>query len=259
MADPKSGGAQTLERALMILDAVSTGAADLTALSARTGLSRSTTQRLAAALTRLQYLRKADGYRLGSKLIELGYRAREQMPLVSLARPILEELAKQTQDTVHLVVPDGDEVLYIDKLPGNRGLELRSRVGSRMPMAITGVGKALMLDFSEDHWQRLHENAHAAAGGSPLSWKDYRDAMRRYVRQKVAFDFAENEFGVRCVAAPIRDAGGQIVAAISVAAADHWMDIPRMENLVPVVRGSAETISHEIGWRPPRTVSGEQQ
>lgn len=253
----KSGstGTQTLERGLSVIAAVADGADDLGKISLAIGLSRSTTQRLAAMLVRERMLRiEAGSYLLGPKLIELGFRAREQIPLTALARPHLETLATKTQDSVHLVLPEGREVLYIDKLPGRRGYELRSRIGSRMPMALTGVGKALMLDMSPDEWRVLYDDAVAGAqtvtvnGGRPLPWTDFCAAMYRYAQRGYAFDLAENEFGVRCVSAPIRDAGGHIVAAVSVAAAEPWMDDDRMEAVAPLVMECALAVSLGIGW-----------
>ncbi|TKI02633.1 IclR family transcriptional regulator [Martelella alba] len=251
----KSGpaGTQTLERGIRVIDAVADGADDLGKISLAVGLSRSTTQRLAAMLVRERLLRIEGGaYLLGPKLIQLGFRARDQIPLAVLARPHIESLSSQTQDSVHLVLPEGHEVLYIDKIPGQRGYELRSRIGSRMPMALTGVGKALMLDMSADAWRTLYDGAVTGAetvnGGHPLPWASFCASMQGYARRGYAFDLAENEFGVRCVAAPIRDAGGRIVAAVSVAAAEPWMDERRMEDIAPLVQQCAFAISHAIGW-----------
>ncbi len=256
MNDVVPAGTQTLERGLRVIDAVAAGALDLAGISRAVGLSRSTTQRLAAALLRQGFLRVESGqYLLGPKLIQLGFTAREQVKLVALARPHLERLAEEMQDSIHLVLPDGHDVLYVDKIAGQRGFELRSRIGSRMPMALTGVGKALMLDMSEAQWRKLYDEALAraqgasAAGGKPLPWEDYRAAMRRYRSAGVAQDLAENEFGVRCVAAPVRDAAQNIVAAISVAAAEPWMDATRMAAVSPVVVACAQAISSEIGGR----------
>ncbi|WP_233224282.1 IclR family transcriptional regulator domain-containing protein [Amycolatopsis sp. BJA-103] len=116
MADPAPPGTQTLARGLAVIRAVAGGAADL-----RT-------------------------------LVELGFQALHGSPLPVVARPVLEELAAQLRDTVHLAVRDGDSVLYLDKLPGSRGAEMRSRIGHRMPLTRTGVGMALLLDSAAE-WQ----------------------------------------------------------------------------------------------------------
>src|SRR5690606_25837139 len=110
-----------------------------------------------AALVQAGYLRsELQGYRLGPRLIELGYRARSQMPLIQIARPHLQRLADSTRDTVHIGVREDGDVLYIDKLSSSRGLEMRSRIGLRMPMALTGIGKALMLDLPASEWLALY-------------------------------------------------------------------------------------------------------
>ena len=127
-----------------------------------------------------------------------------------VARSFLVELAQATGDTIHLGVRDGDHVLYLDKVSGTKGLEMRSRIGSRMRIATTAMGKALMLDATEQEWKRCYELGTGAALKLPpipatrLSWEEFRDAMRRYATGQCAFDLEENEMSIRCVAAPIR-------------------------------------------------------
>lgn len=252
MAIESTAGTQTLFRGLAVVEAVARGVPNLPALSRTLGLSRSTTQRLAAALVKAGYLRSEDDtYTLGAKLIELGFTAREQVPLAKLARPHLEALSERTHDTVHLCVPEGAEVLYLDKIAGQRGLEMRSRIGHRMPMALTGVGKALMLDMTEAEWQSLYTSglSHTGNRGTPRPWDAYCCDMHKYVTQSAALDLAENEIGIHCVAAPIRDAGRHIIAAISVTSASQYMPEDRMQALAPEVIAVAEAISGSLGWR----------
>ncbi|HTH58789.1 MAG TPA: helix-turn-helix domain-containing protein, partial [Paraburkholderia sp.] len=136
---PQQAGTQTLLRGLAILEAAAAGVRDLRSFGAALGTTRSTTHRLVSSLVQARYLRQVQGgYLLGPKLIELGTVALEQMPLTAVASPHLESLADHTLDTIHLGVRDGDDVLYIDKIPGTRGLEMRSRIGHRMPLASTG-------------------------------------------------------------------------------------------------------------------------
>jgi DNA-binding IclR family transcriptional regulator len=207
-------------------------------------------------LQRNGFLRLVDGrgYVLGSKLIELGATALAQMPLTSLARPYIERLGQQTGDTVHLSIRDSDSILYIDKIPGIKGLEMRSRVGLHKPIAITGTGKAMMLDMGEDEWARLYSLSHGevilAEVPPPgfLQWEDYRQSMRDYQKLGYTMEFEENEASIRCVAAPIRDARNVIVAGLSVANTVPYMSKDRMQSLVPVVRQCALAISNELGF-----------
>lgn len=251
-------GTQTLLRGLAIIEACANGARDMRTFAAALGTTRSTTHRLVSSLVQSRYLRNGpNGYLLGPKLIELGTIALEQMPLTAVARPHLEELSKATLDTIHLGVRDGDDVLYIDKIPGTRGLEMRSRIGHRMPLASTGIGKALMLDLSPQTWSVLFDSArraqesirsdHDARPDKPM----FLQRLVRYSAGGYAFDLEENEPSIRCVAAPIRDAGGAIIAAVSVASTIPYMPLERMEELVPIVQREARAISEELGYVAP--------
>ncbi|OJB43158.1 IclR family transcriptional regulator [Burkholderia ubonensis] len=255
----QQAGTQTLLRGLAILEAIANGARDMRAIGAALGTTRSTTHRLVSSLVQARYLRQVQGgYLLGPKLIELGTIALEQMPLTAVARPHLEALAEATLDTIHLGVRDGDDVLYIDKIPGTRGLEMRSRVGHRMPLASTGIGKAMMLDLEPDTWRMLFEAARRALAGVNFKPDRHPDAsaflqrMAHYAAGGYTFDLEENEASIRCVAAPIRDASGAIVAAVSVASTIPYMPHDRMDELIPLVQREARAISAELGWSPPQ-------
>ena len=248
-------GTQTLLRGLAIIEACANGARDMRSFSAHLGTTRSTTHRLVSSLVQARYLRNtATGYQLGPKLIELGTIALEQMPLSTVARPYLERLSEATLDTIHLGVRDGEDVLYIAKIPGTRGLEMRSRIGHRMPLASTGIGKALMLDLSPQTWGVLYDSAkralesvrsdHPGRPDKPL----FLQRMVRFSAGGYAFDLEENEASIRCVAAPIRDASGAIIAAVSVASTIPYMSLERMDELVPIVQREARAISEELGW-----------
>lgn len=250
-------GTQTLMRGLAVIQAVADGAHDLKEICARIGVARSTTHRLAGCLVQERYLRAMPGvgYVLGPKLIELGFQAREAFPLATLARPFLATLADLTGDTIHLAVRDKDEVLYLEKIPGKKGLEMRSRVGHRMPLAATGVGKALMLDGTESQWQALHRVGAPVAAHAPggrQSWEAFCTRMREYAQKGYAFDLEDNEPSIRCVAAPIRGADGAIAAALSVSSTVPYMPMERMHEMIDVVRGAAASISAELGWQVVR-------
>lgn len=254
-APPAKGltGSQTLVRGLEVLDAVAEGCTGLGALADKLGLTRSTTHRLASALAELRYLTftPRSGYGLGPKLLELGYMASQQSSLTRIAREHLEELAAGTGDTVHLGVVDGSRALYLDKIPGGRRVEISSRVGERQPLRSTGLGKALILDESEARLRELYDYEGRNGQRYGVDLAEWLRRMREYSRQGFAFDLEENEDRIRCVAAPIRDVSGKIVASISVSSAAQYMDDERMERLVGDVRATALAISRELGYRGP--------
>ncbi|MCP3707533.1 IclR family transcriptional regulator [Paraburkholderia sp. CNPSo 3274] len=255
----QQAGTQTLLRGLAILEAAAAGVRDLRSFGAVLGTTRSTTHRLVSSLVQARYLRQVQGgYLLGPKLIELGTIALEQMPLTAVARPHLQALADETLDTIHLGVRDGDDVLYIDKIPGQRGLEMRSRVGHRMPLASTGIGKAMMLDLAPQSWRDLFDASRRTLAGvsfrpdHSLEPDTFLKRMATYAAGGYTFDLEENEISIRCVAAPVRDASGAIVAALSVASTIPYMPLERMDELIPVVQREARAISQELGWRAPQ-------
>lgn len=254
-AEKPATGAQTLIRGLTLLELVAAGVGDVKGLSEKLGSPRSTVHRMLSNLIAEGYLHHVPykGYTLGYKLIYLGARAREQRPLSQLARPHLEQLAKTCGDTVHLGEVDGSCVLYLDKLSGGKGLEMRSRIGQRMPLASTGVGKALMLGLDEQRWRELYDEALAlraqSTEGKPtlVPWPEYLTKMREYRQRGWVMDFEENEIGIRCVGAPIRDVTGQVIAAVSVAGANFHMSEARMMELGAVVAATGMAISAELG------------
>lgn len=247
--DPvRPSGSQTLFRGLDVLEAVSDGVTALQDLADHLELSRSTTYRLAAALVERRYLASTPrgGYRLGPKLLELGSAAHRDIDVVQVARPIIEDLSAATSDTVHLGILDGSRALYLDKIAGSRRITISSRVGERQPLTSTGLGKALMLDMPPAEWDDIYraevEDYDASAYATWLA------RMEGYAAAGRAYDLEENEDRIRCVAAPIRDSAGKIVAAISVSSAIQYMDDERMEAITGDVRAAAGAISEMMGW-----------
>jgi DNA-binding IclR family transcriptional regulator len=255
-AKQQGSGTQTLLRGLALLECVADGVGDVKGIAARLGTPRSTTHRMLNSLVAERYLLHVPykGYLLGPKLIHLGMKALEQRPLIAVARPHIEALAKQTGDTVHLGVLEDCDVFYLDKIAGTRGLEMRSRVGRRMPLALTSLGKGLLVGLPRDQWRPYYDRAVVSdlpsEGRPPLApWPEFERRMASYIEQGWSFDLEENEIGIRCVGAPVRDVRDQVVAAVSVASAVPYMPDERMAKLGPVVRATAEAISRELGWK----------
>jgi len=249
-AEAKSpSGSQTLFRGLDVLELVSEGSISLSDLAARAGLTKTTTHRLASALVERGYLSFAprEGYNLGPKLLELGYLASQKINLARIARPHLENLSNLTGDTVHLGIREGERALYLDKINGTRRVELQSRVGERQSLRSTGLGKALLLDETEATWRRCWEIEESLAH-SRVGMEEFVGRMRDYLARGRTFDLEENEDRVRCVAAPVRDASGRIIAAISLSSVAQYMDDSRMGQLSGDVVATANAISRDLGW-----------
>ena len=244
----KTPSSQTLMRGLDIIEAVAEGVADITELAAKTGMTYSTAHRILTALQSRHYVRRdaMHGYRLGRKLLELGYRTYSQIDLVRLAHPTLERLAKETFDTVHLGYAEQDQVIYLDKIASRRAVEISSRIGGSKPLISTGIGKALLLDADETEWTRVYQhNVHLLR--DPGMLQQWLHTMQTYAKAGYSYDLGEDEQSIRCVAAPVRDNSGRIIAAISVSSTLEHMSSKRMQKLVAVVQKSAWQISVELG------------
>lgn len=228
------GASQTLTRALDILDAARSGPIVLTELERQLGLSRSTVHRLASALVERRLLTHdaRKGYRLGPKLVGLGFQARESTSLVSVAQPVLDALSQSMDDATNLGVRDEDQIVYVARSPSRRRVAVRHQVGDRNLIATTALGRALLLDAPEETWRVYfpHEDQKAAAG--------------------VGFARHLDEEGdcICCVAAPIRDASGAIIAALSLSSIPQYMGEGRMEVAAGRVVEAADAISRRLGW-----------
>ncbi|NIE80383.1 IclR family transcriptional regulator [Asaia sp. As-1742] len=240
-------GTQTLGRGLSIILAVKAGVDTLSELALEIGCTRSTTQRLTAALLQQGWLRlKSMGrYGLGEKLTSLTTQAQAVTPLLGLASPLLQNLNETTGRMVHLGVRADSAVIYLMRLEGRMPLSVRSRTGQHLPLARTGTGRALILDELETEWARLYRTSYRHMPAGLSSWIN---RMRFYRSTDCVFDLEDDEIGIHCVASPVRDASGSIVASISVTGGAGDMPLLRMKALAPQVRQTASLLSAKLGW-----------
>ena len=217
---------QTIERTALILEILGQAPSGLSLgeLSEKVKLPKGTAHRLLTSLAYFDFVRQdraSKHYLLGFKLVELGNHLLSHIDLRNEARPYLVGLSDEVQETVHLVVLNRDRALYIDKvdLHSRRGgLQMVSRVGSRNPLHCSAVGKVLLAFMPETDAEVIVQNI------KPEQLTDHTitdpSALKQHllmIRTKgYAIDDEENEEGVRCIAAPIRNEIGEVVAAMSV-------------------------------------------
>ena len=181
---------------------------------------------------------------------------RDDLDLPRVAAPHLERLALLTEDTVHLGVLERGHVLYLDKIPGKRRINIISRIGEMQPVTTTGLGKALVLDLDEGAWCEMFRTERKSRRRD-ISQQEWLERMRGYAQSGYAFDLEENEEQIRCIAAPVRDVAGRTVAAISISSASQYMSVNRMHKLSKDVVATARRISQDLGWvgRQPAATS----
>jgi len=254
---------QTIERVSSILDILAQRAQGISIreLSSAIGLPKGTTHRLLSSLSFFGYVRqdqRTRNYFLGLKFVELGHIILGQLDLRKVAEPFLRDLADRTKETIHLVILDRNEIVYIDKVETDQnpsGLKMASRIGLRNPAYSSAVGKMILAHFSEEELQNFFKEKTLMRRTEntltdPILLREHLKTVRR---QGYAVDDEENEKGIRCVAAPIYNEIGKAVAAISITAPAFRVTKKTIqETLKREVMETASKISERLGFRERR-------
>jgi DNA-binding IclR family transcriptional regulator len=254
---------QTIERASSILDILgqSSQGISIRELSTKLKLPKGTSHRLLSSLSYFGYVRqdpKTKHYFLGLKFVELGQILLSQLDLRKEAEPFLRDLAERTKETIHLVILDRNEIVYIDKVETDQnpsGLKMASRIGLRNPAHSSAVGKMILANFSEEELQSFFKEKSLLRRTEntitdPIQLREHLKSVRK---QGYAVDDEENEKGIRCVAAPIYNETGKTVAAISITAPAFRVTKKSIqETLKKEVMETALRISERLGYRERR-------
>jgi DNA-binding IclR family transcriptional regulator len=222
-------------------------------LAKRLGVAKSTVHRLAVTLVAqgmLEQNPESDKYRLGIALFRLGSLVRRRMTLSSEARPLLHELREKVNETVHLAVLDGPDIMYVYNLESTQAIRMRSDVGVRKPVYCTAEGQA-MLAFqpAETVDEVVRAGLPARTPQTLTSAAELERALDTVRQRGCAFEDEESEPGMRCVAAPIRNDTGEVVAALGVAGPVTRLTRKAVAGLMPSVIETAAAISARLGYR----------
>jgi len=251
---------QTIEKAAGILDALAQHpkGMSLGELAATAGLPKGTAHRLLSSLGYFNFVRQdaeTRNYNLGFKLVELGYSLLDQIDLRKEAEPFLQNLAQSTNETVYLVVLDGTEVVYLERMETNDPtvvLRATSKVGQRNAAHSCAVGKTLLAYLPEPEYVELVKGMSFVRRTEntitdPIQLKDHLVGIRA---RGYAVDDEESELGIRCVAAPVWNERGQTIAAISASGPSIRVTRERIQNeLKSAVTATALQISRKLGYR----------
>lgn len=235
-------------------------------LATESGLPRSTAYRLVVTLEHLGYLVRAHPhktYRLGARVLHLGFEFLESQDLVDVAHAPLQRLSAHTGGSTHLAILDGTDAVYLLRVAGPSRLVSNVRAGTRLPAHATVMGRALLSDHgSEALRARFGDAPLAAATRETATTIGALEAQIREVRTHgYALSVAGFEAGIASVGAPVRDAAGDIIAAINFTGPDARFDRERLlAEIVGPVRDTAGEISRSLGWRetaaPARVAGG---
>jgi IclR family acetate operon transcriptional repressor len=250
-----SGTVQSIDRALSLLEALedSRGEVGIAELSKRVGLHVSTAHRILATLVARGYARQSpetSRYALGAKALHLAESYLGQMDLRRLVRPILERLSQESGETTNLVILDRQEALYLDKVESPQSLRIFSRIGRRAPLHCTAAGKVLLA-------YRSKVQVEALLGPGPLerltrhtitSVSHVRRELEKVREHGFALDREECEEGACCIAVPVRNAQGEVEAALGISAPTTRLTPRRTEELIPIMLGRGQEASAQLGF-----------
>ncbi|BAF58658.1 MAG: IclR family transcriptional regulator [Pelotomaculum sp.] len=243
---------QSLERAIMILEYLRRGPTSLSELSRELGLHKSTVFGLLQTLAWHNYVHqeeKTGQYSLGYRVLALGSAYLENCDLRKVAVPYLRQLVDEYGETVHLVIMDDGQVVYVDKIDSPQSIRMVSRIGRRLPAHCTGVGKA-MLAFLPEEKVKLIVEKHGLPGFTPntiTTWERLVEELARIRKEGVSFDREEIEEGLCCVAAPVIGYYRQPIGAISVSGPKLRMTEEKMSLIAGSLKEIAAEISRQMG------------
>ena len=244
---------QSVGRAIRILELVAEhpGQLGVTELGRRLGVHKATASRLVSTLAGgglLERDRATDKYRPGFGLVRLATTAVADLDLVRKARPVMERLAEETQETVNLAVLDGREVVNIDQVAGSHAVVNVNWVGRRTPLHCTSNGKILLAHLPATERDRILAGPLDVRTPRTIGDPDVlRTQLRQARRQGYAFTVEELELGLNAVAAPVRGPGGAVVAALSVAGPAYRVTTARIPDLAGIVVQAGTEISRRMG------------
>jgi len=217
---PDSTPPSLLGKIMLVLRAfdVDEGGLTFTELQERTGLAKGTLHRVLGDLVGERLIDRRDrDYHLGGGLFELGMRASVERGLLEVATPFLEDLYERTHEIVHLGLREGTEVVYVAKVGGHRQAKSPSRLGGRMPLHATAIGKALLAYAPDDVRRQVLSGRRSRLAPRTVVAPAHLEKQLVAVRETgVAYEFEESSVGIACVAAPVFDASDAVAAAISV-------------------------------------------
>lgn len=251
------GYSQSLERGLAILSAFTSSRPLLgvSELARSVALSRSTAHRYVATLAKLEYLQQdavTRKYRLGPRVLDLGFSAINSFELREIAAPHLQELSDETGHTVNMAILDDADIVYIERCrssqQGQREIDLNLHVGSRLPAYCTSMGKVLLAFLPEDERRTLlARTALVRRGPNTIVGKSALAAELTEVRAAgVAVNNEELAYGLRSIAVPVRSRSDDAVAAINLAV---HRSLGSMDDLVFRLRPSLDRTAAEISGR----------
>jgi IclR family transcriptional regulator, KDG regulon repressor len=249
------GGVQSIGRGFAIIEEIARNrdGIGLAELSKRVGLHNSTTFHLVKTMVSLGYVRQlkdSKRYRIGRQLFALAASALDEVEMMSLATPVLDELARATGESAHFSVPMGDAVVVLARTSGPGAFQLNDRVGVVRPAHCTALGKIMLAALPpgqfEGYLQRAELKAHTpkTITAAERLAREIAEVRRTWL----AVDDGEFDPELRCAALPVRDFSSRVIGAIGISGPVWRLSIEGLQKRARLVRAAADRLSAEFGF-----------
>jgi len=222
-------------------------------IASKTAINKSTAYRFLAHLQSQGYLYRDDAgaYVIGPKLARMGSGINLEETLRKISRSVLQKLWTATGETVNLAVLDGQQILYLDVIESSHTFRLASQVGARRPLHCTALGKAMLAHLSDQEIAELlpsltFERMTPRTLTQPVKFKKELAKTRS---NGFALDDEEAVLGARCIAAPIFDAGGKVIAGLSVSGPLTRISEEKVAPFAAMVKKAAQAVSRQLGYQ----------
>ena len=246
---------QSVDRAVTVLEILARrGEAGVTEIALELGVHKSTAFRLVSVLEArglVEQNAERGKYRLGLGVLRLAGATTARFDVTRQGRPVIEELARDVDETINLAILSGHDALYLDQVAGSSALQLHNWVGRRIPLHCTSNGKVLIAYLPEHRQLELLDSPLTRFTDNTVTDVDLLLADLAVVRERgYATAFEEFELGLVAVAAPIRDLTGNVVASLSASGPVFRIPPERVPELAEATRGAADEVSRRLGSIP---------
>lgn len=248
-------GVQVIDRTFDIIEllALEPRGLGVSDVARRLSLNKSTAHRILNAIAERGYLEKTpEGiYSLGMQFVELTSRKLNSLELTTEARPFLNELTKKLGQSSHLAILDGSDAVYIDKVELTPNHRLYSQIGKRIPVYCSGLGKSLLLDKKEKQILSILKECsfEKLTDTTLITLESILKEIELSKKRGWTMDHEEHDKGICCIAAPIYDYRGEIIAAISCAGPTTFFSKEKEEELSKEIVTTAHLISARMGYQ----------
>lgn len=252
MSNTTEAPVQSVERAVTILEILArTGEAGVSEMASEIGVHKSTAFRLVSTLEKgglVEQSEERGKYRLGVGLLRLAGATTARLDVVQEARPICRKLSSDTGETVNIAVLSDRSAFYLDQFSGSSALQPHNWVGQHIPLHATSNGKVLLSELPNEELARIVPSLPSYTANTITTKKRLRRELEEVRLQGYAIATDELEIGLAAMAAPIRNAHGDVIASLSISGPTFRLGESRLRELQPLLVEAAIEVSHRLGW-----------